>query len=79
MLVALKKMRRGDKFIYNGLLCTFLGFVKEKHWYEYRTPTGFCYHIDVRTSDLDNDTYTVEEFVELTKNAYGGETIEKLK
>lgn len=52
MLVALKKMRRGDKFIYDGLLCTFLGFVKEKHWYEYRSPMGFCYHIDVRTSDL---------------------------
>lgn len=52
MLVALKKMHRGDKFIYNGLLCEFLGFVKEKHWYEYRTPMGFYYHIDVRTSDL---------------------------
>ena len=25
--------------------------------------------------DLDNDTYTVEEFIELTKNAYGGEVI----
>ena len=52
MLVALKKMRRGDKFIYNGLLCEFLGFVKEKHWYAYRTPMGYCNHIDVRTSDL---------------------------
>ena len=52
MLVALKKMRRGDKFIHNGLLCEFMGFVKEKHWYEYRTPQGFYYHIDVRTSDL---------------------------
>ena len=29
--------------------------------------------------DLDNDTYTVEEFIEITKNAYGGETIKKLK
>ena len=29
--------------------------------------------------DLDNDTYTVEEFIELTKNAYGGEVIRQIK
>ena len=29
--------------------------------------------------DLDNDTYTVEEFIELTKNAYGGEIIKQIK
>ena len=36
----------------------------------------FCrqHHID-----LDNDTYTVEEFIKLTKNAYGGEVIRQIK
>jgi len=29
--------------------------------------------------DLDNDTYTVEEFIELTKNDYGGEIIRQIK
>ena len=29
--------------------------------------------------DLDNDTYTVEEFIELTKNAYGGEVIRQIQ
>ena len=29
--------------------------------------------------DLENGQYTVEEFIEVTKNAYGGETIKKLK
>ena len=28
--------------------------------------------------DIDKDEYTVREFVELTKEAYGGETIKKL-
>ena len=29
--------------------------------------------------DIENGQYTVEEFIEITKNAYGGETIKKLK
>lgn len=29
--------------------------------------------------DLDTDTYTVSEFVELCKNSYGGDTIKKLR
>lgn len=29
--------------------------------------------------DLENGQYTVEEFIEITKNAYGGEVIKKLK
>ena len=29
--------------------------------------------------DVDNDTFTVMEFIELTKDSYGGENIKKLK
>ena len=29
--------------------------------------------------DLDNDMMTVDEFIKLTENAYGGEIIRKLK
>ena len=29
--------------------------------------------------DIENGQYTVEEFIEITKNAYGGDTIKKLK
>ena len=29
--------------------------------------------------DIENGQYTVEEFIEITKNAYGGEVIKKLK
>ena len=28
--------------------------------------------------DLENDTFTIEEFVSLCKDSYGGETIKKL-
>ena len=31
-----------------------------------------------RGIDVENDSYTVYEFIELTKNSYGGETIRKL-
>ena len=29
--------------------------------------------------DIDHDTFTVSEFIEITKNSYGGEIILKLK
>ena len=29
--------------------------------------------------DLENDSYTVEEFIKITENAYGGDVIKQLK
>ena len=36
---------------------------------------AFCHDNGI---DIENDTFTIHEFVALTRNSYGGETIEKL-
>lgn len=52
------------------------------HWHHVLTGSckqgrlSFCTNKGI---DIDNDTYTVHEFIELTQDSYGGDIIRKLK